>query len=115
MDPALDAAKRSAAASGMMRSGNEDIALTKMAGQGYYGFMTDYMNRLAQGSGAAQNPAQAVALGLGATQQGYQGLGQGIGALASQFGGNTSGQQYSPQQFQQQQAAYYGSGDAGFN
>jgi hypothetical protein len=87
MDPALEASKRSAAASGMMRSGNEDIALTKTAGQGYYGFMTDYMNRLAQGSGAAQNPAQAVGLGLGATQAGYQGLGQGIGALASQFGG----------------------------
>jgi hypothetical protein len=86
MDPALDAAKRSAAASGMMRSGNEDIALTKMAGQGYYGFMTDYLNRLAQGSGAANNPATAVGLGLGQTQQGFQGLGQGIGSLASQFG-----------------------------
>jgi hypothetical protein len=88
MDPALDASKRSAAASGMMRSGNEDIGLTKIAGQGYYGFMTDYMNRLAQGSGATQNPAGAVGLGLGQTQQGYQGLGQGIGSLANQFGGS---------------------------
>lgn len=90
MDPALDASKRSAAASGMMRSGNEDIALTKLAGAGYYGFMTDYMNRLAQGSGATQNPAGAVGLGLQGSQGGYQALGQGIGSLANQFGGSSS-------------------------
>lgn len=64
LDPALDASKRSAAASGMMRSGNEQMALQGTAQKGYYGFMTDYLNRLAQGSGAVNNPAQAAALGI---------------------------------------------------
>jgi hypothetical protein len=81
--------------------------------------MTDYLNRLAQGSGATQNPAQAGGLGLNqnlanqqAFSQGLGGLGQSISGL---FGSGSNQQQYSPQQFQQQQASYYGSGDAGFN
>ena len=64
LDPALEASKRSSAASGMLRSGNEQIALQKTAEKGYYGFMTDYLNRLAQGSGATNNPATAAALGV---------------------------------------------------
>jgi hypothetical protein len=94
VDPALEASKRSAAASGMMRSGNEQIALQDTAQKGYYGFMTDYLNRLAQGSGAANNPATAVGMGLNATQSGYQALGQGIGGLttlSNQFSGTNSG------------------------
>jgi len=89
INPALEASKRSAAASGMLRSGNEQIGLEKTAQQGYYGFMTDYLNRLAQGSGATNNPATAVGMGLGQQQAGYQALAQGVGglsSLASQFG-----------------------------
>ncbi len=64
LDPALEASKRSASASGMLRSGNEQMALQGVAQKGYYGFMTDYLNRLAQGSGAVNNPANAAALGV---------------------------------------------------
>jgi len=88
MDPAMDASKRSAAASGQLYSGGEQIGLQKTAQQGYYGFMTDYLNRLAQGSGATLAPSTAVGMGLAATQGGYQAIGQGIGSLANQFGGN---------------------------
>jgi hypothetical protein len=48
----------------MLRSGNVQMALQGVAQKGYYGFMTDYLNRLAQGSGAVNNPAQAAALGV---------------------------------------------------
>jgi hypothetical protein len=92
MQPALGAVQAQDAASGRAFSGQEQQDLQKTAQQGYYGFMTDYMNRLAQGSGAVNNPAQAAALGLGQTnanQQGFmQGLGgiaQGVSGLANQF------------------------------
>ena len=101
MDPALEASKRSAAASGMMRSGNEQIALEKTAQQGYSGFMTDYLNRLAQASGATTLPSQSAAIQQGnlAQQSQMQALGgvvQGIGQLynASQtpsYGGGFGG------------------------
>jgi len=118
LNPAMEASKRSAAASGLMYSGRESAALQDIGQRGYYGFMTDYLNRLAQGSGATQNPATAGGLGINqntanqqAFSQGLGGLGQGIAGLYGS--GNT--QQYSPQQFQQQQAFYYGSGNAGFD
>lgn len=82
IDPALDASKRSAAASGQLYSGNEAIALEKTAGQGYYGFMTDYLNRLAQGSGATNNPATAAALGVQQGNISSSGVMQGIGGIA---------------------------------
>ena len=95
LDPAMEASKRSAAGSGMLYSGNEQQALQKTGQQGYYGFMTDYMNRLAQGSGAVNNPAQAAGMGLaqaGSNQQGVmQGLGgiaTGLSGLSGQFGGS---------------------------
>jgi hypothetical protein len=86
MDPSLEASKRSAAASGMMRSGNEQIALDKQSQQGYYGFMTDYMNRLATASGATTLPQQSSALQAGQQQQqaqmqGFGGIVQGLGGL----------------------------------
>lgn len=81
MDPSLEASKRSAAASGMMRSGNEQIALQDTAQKGYYGFMTDYMNRLATGSGAGYAPAQGGIAGLNARQQTEQAQIQGIGGI----------------------------------
>ena len=84
MDPALEASKRSAAASGMMRSGNEQIALDKQAQQGYYGFMTDYMNRLATASGATTLPQQSSALQAG--QQYQQAQAQGLGAVVQGIG-----------------------------
>ena len=95
IDPALDASKRSAAASGQLYSGNEAIALEKTAGQGYYGFMTDYLNRLAQGSGATQSPATAVGMGVGqgnlnnaAVMQGLGGISQGLSTFGSTGGSN---------------------------
>jgi hypothetical protein len=102
MDPAMEASKRSAAASGQLYSGGEAQALQKTAMTGYSGFMTDYLNRLAQGSGAAVNPATAVGMG---TQQGNlnaQGVSQGLGSLAtnisglsSLFGGGSNNANYS--------------------
>jgi hypothetical protein len=81
MDPSLEASKRSAAASGMMRSGNEQIALQNTAQQGYYGFMTDYMNRLATGSGAGYAPAQGGMAGIDAANQTQQAQIQGVGGI----------------------------------
>jgi hypothetical protein len=98
MQPAMQASQRAAASTGNLYSGNEQIALQKTAQQGYYGFMTDYLNRLAQGSGATDNPAQAAALGVNqsnlndsAVMQGWGGLSSGLSALSKQIGSNTSG------------------------
>ena len=91
IDPAMEAAQRAAAKSGMLYSGNEMLALQKTGQQGYYGFMTDYLNRLAQGSGAVNNPAQAAGMGLNQMGQNQQGIMQGMGALgqmAKQFSGS---------------------------
>jgi len=83
MDPALEASKRSSAASGMLRSGNEQIALQNTAQKGYYGFMTDYLNRLAQGSGAVNNPAAAASLGVNQGNLNDAAFMQGLGGLAT--------------------------------
>jgi hypothetical protein len=98
MQPAMQASQRAAASTGNLYSGNEQIALQKTAQQGYYGFMTDYLNRLAQGSGATDNPAQAAALGVNqsnlndsAVMQGWGGISSGLSALSKQIGSNTSG------------------------
>lgn len=95
LDPAMEASKRSAAASGQLYSGNESMALQKVGQQGYYGFMTDYLNRLAQGSGATQAPAQAAGIGLNQTAANQQAFSQGIGGvgqgIAGLFPGGTSG------------------------
>jgi hypothetical protein len=97
LDPAMDASKRSAAASGQLYSGNESLALQKTGQQGYYGFMSDYLNRLAQGSGATQAPAQAAGMGLAQTSanqqafsQGLGGVGQGIAGLFPSTAGSTA-------------------------
>ena len=87
MDPAMEASKRTSAASGMMRSGNEQIALNKQAQTGYYGFMTDYLNRLAQGSGAVNNPATAAGMGINQRNANQQGVMQGLGAVATGLSG----------------------------
>jgi hypothetical protein len=93
MDPAMEAQQRTAAKSGMLYSGNEALALQQTGQKGYYGFMTDYLNRLAQGSGATNNPATAAGMGLtqmGSNQQGFsQGLGA-LGTLAGQFSGSNT-------------------------
>jgi hypothetical protein len=89
LNPAMEATKRSMTASGMSMSGNEEIALNKQANQGYYGFMTDYLNRLAQGSGAVNNPAQATQLGMNAANQGWGAIAQGVGGLNQLFTNNT--------------------------
>lgn len=83
LDPAMEASKRSAAASGMSMSGKEQAALQDVGQRGYYGFMTDYMNRLAQGSGAIQNPAQAYGMGLNQAAMNNMGVMQGMGALST--------------------------------
>ena len=97
IDPAMKASERTAASAGQLYSGKEQQELQKVGQQGYYGFMTDYMNRLAQGSGATQNPAQAAGMGLAQAGQNQQGFMQGLGALGTsvsglsgQFGGATA-------------------------
>jgi hypothetical protein len=85
MQPAMQASQRTAAASGQLYSGGEQQALQKVGQQGYYGFMADYLNRLAQGSGAVQNPAQAAGMGLTQGNLNQQGVAQGFGALQQQF------------------------------
>jgi hypothetical protein len=98
LDPAMDASKRSAAASGQLYSGNEQLALQKTGQQGYYGFMTDYLNRLAQGSGATQNPAQAAGMGLSQASSNQQAFSQGVGAvgqgISGLFGGGSPSSSY---------------------
>jgi hypothetical protein len=98
MQPAMQASQRKAAGAGMLYSGNEQQELQKVGQQGYYGFMTDYMNRLAQGSGAVNNPAPAAGMGLqqgqynqGNSAAGLAGIGQGFAGLSGQFGGSTGG------------------------
>lgn len=100
MDPAMEAVKRSMAVRGMNQSGNELLALQETGQKGYYGFMADYLNRLAQGSGAVNNPAQAAGMGIEqqnlnqrATMQGIGAIGQGLSGLSGYFtgGGGNSG------------------------
>jgi hypothetical protein len=87
LDPAMDASKRSAAASGQLYSGNEQLALQKTGQQGYYGFMTDYLNRLAQGSGATTAPATAAGMGLAQGSSNQQAFSQGVGAVGQGISG----------------------------
>ena len=82
MNPALEASKRSSAASGMLRSGNEQIALQDIGQRGYYGFMTDYLNRLATGSGAGYAPAQGGQAGIAQGNLQDQAFMQGLGGTA---------------------------------
>jgi len=90
MQPAMQASQRAAASAGQLYSGGEQQALQKVGQQGYYGFMTDYMNRLAQGSGAVNNPAQAASLGLNAQNQSDQAFMQGMGGIAQGLRGFSS-------------------------
>ena len=87
MQPSLEASQRKAAGAGMLYSGNEQQALQQTAQGGYYGFMTDYMNRLAQGSGAVNNPAQAAGMGLGQGQYNQANQMAGIGAIGQGLSG----------------------------
>ena len=87
LDPAMEASKRSAAASGQLYSGNESMALQKVGQQGYYGFMSDYLNRLAQGSGATQAPATAAGMGLNQTSANQQAFSQGLGGIGQGIAG----------------------------
>jgi hypothetical protein len=81
MDPALEASQRAAASTGQLYSGGEQQALQKTGQQGYYNFMTDYMNRLATGSGATQSPYNAANLGVQQQNQNQQAQMQGLGAI----------------------------------
>ena len=98
LDPALQASQRAAAATGRLTSGAEAASLAKISTQGYSGFMTDYLNRLATGSGATSSPAGGAQLGYTAAQGQQQGVSEGFGALATtlkglsgMFKGSTSG------------------------
>jgi hypothetical protein len=70
----------------MLRSGNEQLALDKTSQQGYYGFMQDYMNRLATGSGAGYSPATGGQAGILAGQQQQQAQMQGVGGIVQGIG-----------------------------
>jgi hypothetical protein len=93
LDPAMQASQTKAASTGQLYSGAESAQLQGIGQQGYYGFMTDYMNRLAQGSGATNNPAQATGIGLAQGAANQQGFSQGLGAVATglqSFAGQTN-------------------------
>jgi len=127
LDPAMEASKRSASKSGMLYSGNEQIDLQGIGQRGYYGFMTDYLNRLATGSGAGYAPSEAARLGLAQSSSNQAGFMQGLGALstglsglAGQYGGTGTGAQmnvpygYSDLGFSQYESGYgIGSGGMG--
>lgn len=142
LDPSMQATQRSLNASGQFASGNEQIALEKTAQQGYSGFMSDYLNRLSQGSGAGNNPATAAGQGMqakdtmnqmvgqaaGADQyakaQGQQlalnavgPIGSAIGQVANLFGSGSSsggGSGYDPSQYSPYEAGWNsGGGDGG--
>ena len=81
MDPAMEASQRAAAGTGQLYSGGEQQALQKTGQQGYYGFMTNYLNSLATGSGATQNPYNAANLGVQQQNQNQQASMQGLGAI----------------------------------
>jgi hypothetical protein len=81
MDPALEASQRAAAGTGQLYSGGEQQALQKTGQQGYYGFMTNYLNSLATGAGAANNPYNAANLGMQQQNQNQQAQMQGLGAI----------------------------------
>ena len=81
LNPALEKTASRGASMGRYGSGQEAQDLLGVAQQGYYGFMTDYMNRLAQGSGAVNNPAQAAGMGLQQGQANNQGFMQGVGGV----------------------------------
>lgn len=96
LNPAMESTQGKLAAAGMSGSGAEKQALQVQAQQGYSGFMTDYMNRLAQGSGAVQNPANGgnamVSQGNANASNYAAGLGgvaQGLSGLSGYFGGGT--------------------------
>jgi len=81
MQPALQASQRAAAGAGQLYSGGEQQALQKTGQQGYYGFMTDYLNRLATGSGASANPLGGAKLGQDVSTANQQGVMQGVSAI----------------------------------
>jgi hypothetical protein len=87
LDPALQASERAAAATGRLTSGAEAASLAKISTQGYSGFMTDYLNRLATGSGATSSPAGGAQMGYTAAQAQQQGVSEGFGALATTLKG----------------------------
>lgn len=119
LNPAMEASKRSGAKSGILYSGNEQMALQGIGQQGYYGFMTDYLNRLATGSGAGYAPSEAARLGLAQAGQNQQGFMQGLGALSTGLSG-LGGQFGTPAGYSvagnaAQITAPYGYSDLGFN
>ena len=87
MQPALQASQRAAAGTGQLYSGGEQQALQKTSQQGYYGFMTDYLNRLSTGSGASANPLGAAQLGQNVATANQQGVMQGVGAIGQGVSG----------------------------
>jgi len=95
LNPAMEASQGKLAAAGMSGSGAEKQELQKVGQQGYYGFMTDYMNRLATGSGATQNPAAGGQAMIGQGNQGFSDFNAGLGGVATGlnglFGSGSSG------------------------
>jgi hypothetical protein len=81
LNPAMSAVAGKDASMGLQGSTNEQTDLLKTAQNQYYGFMTDYMNRLAQASGAVNNPAPAAGQGLGQSNLNQAGVAQGVGGL----------------------------------
>ena len=96
LDPALDASKASASKSGQLYSGAESAQLTKIGEGGYSAFMTDYLNRLATGSGAGAAPSSGAGIGLAQAGLNQQGFSQGLGAISTGLSGLYGNQNQQP-------------------
>lgn len=103
LQPAMDKAQATAAASGQLYSGGEQIALQNIGQQNYSQFMNNYLSQLYTGAtggalGAAQLGTQqqnlgnqAVSQGLGAITTGLSGLVGNDGVNSADMYGNTYG------------------------
>ena len=87
VNPAMQASQRAAAGVGQLYSGGESVALQKIGQQGYSGFMNDYLNRLATGSGASASPLGGASLAADLQNQQQKSVMQGIGAIGQGFSG----------------------------
>jgi len=91
LQPAMNQAQATAAASGQLYSGGEQMALQNIGQQGYSQFMNNYLSQLYTGAtggalGAAQLGTNQQNLGNTATAQGLGAITTGLSGLVGQFG-----------------------------
>jgi len=95
VQPAMNQAQATAAASGQQYSGNEQMALQNIGQQGYSQFMNNYLSQLYTGAtggalGAAQLGTNQQNLGNTATAQGLGAITTGLSGLSGLFSGGSN-------------------------